>query len=113
MISNLYSDLNTIQNVYSSSQCTPGYVIGLQLLNPIQNRSTERIIIHDSQHLEHKGNIWHVKRDLSVFPVTSSSFKIIIEYHSGDTSLGGTVIVLTALQAPVQVRKLRFKSYMK
>ncbi|XP_046609560.1 protein bark beetle isoform X2 [Neodiprion virginianus] len=83
-------------------QCTPGYVIGIQLLNPIQNRSTEQIIIHDSHHLNHRGNIWYLKRDLTVFPVSSSSYKVILEYHSGDASLGGTVIALTALLAPVQ-----------
>ncbi|XP_012253572.2 protein bark beetle isoform X3 [Athalia rosae] len=83
-------------------QCTPGYVIGIQLLNPIHNRSSEQIILHDSQHLDHQGNIWHVERDLTVFPVTSSSFKVIMQYKSGRNSLGGTVIVLTALIAPIQ-----------
>ncbi|XP_015594324.1 protein bark beetle isoform X2 [Cephus cinctus] len=82
--------------------CTPGYVIGIQLLNPIHNRSTEEIILHDSQHIIHKGNIWHVKRDLTVFPVASSSFVVILEYRSGSNALGGTVMVLTALPAPVQ-----------
>ena len=82
--------------------CTPGYVVGIQLLNPIHNRSTEQIILHDSQNIYQKGNIWHLKRDLTVFPVTSSSFVVVFEYHSGKDALGGTVMVLTALPAPIQ-----------
>lgn len=78
-------------------------MVGIQLLNPILNRSTEQIILHDSQSIKHRGNIWHVKRDLAVFPVASSSYIVIFEYHSGDNALGGTVIVLTALPAPKQV----------
>ncbi|XP_031785209.1 protein bark beetle isoform X2 [Nasonia vitripennis] len=92
---------------YHHIRCTPGYVVGIQLLNPIQNRSTEQIILHDSQNIKHRGNIWHVKRDLTVFPVTSSSYIVVFEYHSGDNALGGTVIVLTALPAPLQDIKNR------
>ncbi|XP_012276535.1 protein bark beetle isoform X2 [Orussus abietinus] len=83
-------------------RCTPGYVVGIQLLNPIHNRSTEQIILHDSQHINRKGNVWNVKRDLTVFPVASSSFVVIFEYRSGNNALGGTVMVLTALPAPIQ-----------
>ncbi|XP_066594103.1 protein bark beetle [Prorops nasuta] len=83
-------------------KCTPGYVIGIQLLNPIENRSTEEIIIHDSQHLDRKRNVWVMKRDLNVFPVASSSFIVVLEYSSGENAIGGTVIVVTALRAPVQ-----------
>ncbi|XP_023246946.1 protein bark beetle [Copidosoma floridanum] len=83
-------------------KCKPGYVVGIQLLNPILNRSTEQIVLHDSQNVKHRGNIWHVKRDLTVFPVASSSYIVVLEYHSGDNALGGTVIVLTSLPAPIQ-----------
>ncbi|KAK2577430.1 hypothetical protein KPH14_003537 [Odynerus spinipes] len=82
--------------------CTPGYVIGIQLLNPIENRSTEQIIIHDSQDIYQKRNIWHMKRDLTIFPVTSSSFGIVLEYDSGENALGGAVIVISSLLAPIQ-----------
>ncbi|KAK0090170.1 hypothetical protein PV325_002595 [Microctonus aethiopoides] len=83
--------------------CTPGYVIGIQLLNPIENRSTEKIILYDSQRINnHRINMWHVKRDLSVFPVSSTSFSVILEYESGTNALGGAVLVLTTLPAPIQ-----------
>lgn len=87
-------------------------MVGIQLLNPIHNRSTEEIILHDSQHIKHKGNVWHVQRDLTVFPVASSSYIVVFEYHSGENALGGTVIVLTALPAPIQVSFLSYHSYL-
>ncbi|XP_055855042.1 protein bark beetle isoform X1 [Episyrphus balteatus] len=83
-------------------RCQPGYVMGIQLLNPIENRSTERITILDSQTENDRSRLWEVKRDLSVFPVTSSSYGIILYYESGMNALGGAVIMLSTLSAPVQ-----------
>ncbi|XP_046141163.1 protein bark beetle isoform X2 [Osmia bicornis bicornis] len=80
-----------------SIRCKPGYVIGIQLLNPIENRSTEQITFIDTSKIT-----WQLKRDLAVFPVTSSSFIIGLDYDSGAKALGGAVIVITALQAPIQ-----------
>ena len=80
-------------------------MIGIQLLNPIENRSTEQITIHDSQYIDPSRDVWHLKRDLAVFPVTSSSFAVVMEYDSGANALGGAVMVITALRAPIQVYK--------
>lgn len=80
----------------------PGWVIGIQLLNPIENRSTETITIHDSLSYNSRSDVWILKRDLTVFPTTSSAHGIIIDYSSGTNSLGGTVIVLTTIRAPIQ-----------
>lgn len=83
-------------------KCNPGYVIGIQLLNPIHNYSSENIIIYDSQSGSSESDIWHLKRDLSVFPTTSSSFGIILEYESGNNALGGVVLIFSTVNAPVQ-----------
>ncbi|XP_011334038.1 protein bark beetle isoform X2 [Ooceraea biroi] len=83
-------------------KCTPGYVLGIQLLNPIENRSTEQIILHDSQQFNINQTSWHVKRDLSVFPVSSSSFVVILEYESGANAVGGVVMAITPLLSPKQ-----------
>lgn len=83
-------------------KCRAGYVLGIQLLNPIQNLSTEVINIYDSQALSGAVNIWDLKRDLNVFPTTSSSYGIVVKYSSGLNALGGVVIVVTTLPAPVQ-----------
>lgn len=80
----------------------PGWVIGIQLLNPIENRSTENIIIHDSMTYNEKSPVWVLKRDLTVFPTTSSSYGIILDYDSGDLAIGGTVIAISTIRAPVQ-----------
>lgn len=83
-------------------KCSTSYVVGIQLLNPIENRSTEVITIHDSQSVNIKSSKWDLTRDLTVFPTTSSSYGILLFYDSGINSLGGTVIAITALRAPVQ-----------
>uniref|UniRef100_A0A1B0DIV0 SRCR domain-containing protein n=1 Tax=Phlebotomus papatasi TaxID=29031 RepID=A0A1B0DIV0_PHLPP len=83
-------------------RCHPGYVIGIQLLNPVQNHSTEDIWFHDAQTPNHRSDIWQVSRDLSVFPVTSSSYGVILHYRSGELGLGGVVITLSTIPAPVQ-----------
>ncbi|XP_055636056.1 protein bark beetle isoform X2 [Toxorhynchites rutilus septentrionalis] len=87
-------------------RCQPGYVIGFQLLNPIENRSTEDIWIFDSLAGNTNSDVWQVKRDLSVFPLTTSSYGAILHYKSGHNALGGAVLVLRSIQAPVQnIRK--------
>lgn len=83
-------------------RCQPGYVIGIQLLNPIQNGSTENIWIHDSQTPSNNSSVYELKRDLTVFPMTSSSYGVILHYNSGTNALGGVVLVISSITAPVQ-----------
>lgn len=47
-----------------------------------------------------------MKRNLTIFPVASSSFSVVLEYESGEGALGGAVIVISSLLAPVQVCSL-------
>lgn len=82
--------------------CPPGYVIGFQLLNPIQNGSSENIWIYDSQTPSNNSNIYELKRDLTVFPVTSSSYGVMLQYNSGKNAFGGVVIVISSITAPIQ-----------
>lgn len=84
-----------------SQQCKPGFVIGIQLLNPIHNRSTEEIVIRDAHSPSGiaLAAAWRVKRDLTIFPAASSSYGIIIEYDSGVDALGGCVLVLSSVQS--------------
>ncbi|VEN48816.1 unnamed protein product [Callosobruchus maculatus] len=84
-------------------RCEPGWVLGLQLLNPIENRSSEEIIIHDSLFTRDDPEVFVVKRDRTVFPLTSRGHGVILEYASGTNALGGTVIVLNAVRAPLQI----------
>lgn len=83
-------------------RCAPGYVIAFQLLNPIQNGSTENIWIYDSQTPSNNSNVYEMKRDLTVFPVTSSSYGVMLRYTSGTNAFGGVVLVISSITAPVQ-----------
>lgn len=83
-------------------RCQPGYVVGLQLLNPIQNGSTEDIWIFDSQSGTTESDVYQLSRDLSVFPFSSSSYGIVLHYKSGTNALGGVVLIISTTSAPVQ-----------
>ncbi|XP_068632960.1 protein bark beetle isoform X2 [Battus philenor] len=83
-------------------KCNPGYVLGLQLLNPIHSHSTEHICIYDSQNINEGSTKWCLDRDLSTFPTTSSSFGVVLTYESGHSALGGVVLVVSTITAPVQ-----------
>ncbi|KAF7287908.1 hypothetical protein GWI33_000255 [Rhynchophorus ferrugineus] len=91
----------TVARSYSV-RCDPGWVVGIQLVNPIENRSTETITIYDSLSANPNSDVWRVSRDLSVFPTTSSPHGVMIEYSSGGNALGGTVIILSSVKAPIQ-----------
>ncbi|CAG2056497.1 unnamed protein product [Timema podura] len=88
-------------------RCTPGYVLGIQLLNPIHNRSTEEILIHDGQSVSETTPVWNLRRDLVVFPTTTGSFAIVLDYNSGVGALGGAVLLISTVAAPVQDVKNR------
>ncbi|XP_066905697.1 protein bark beetle [Halyomorpha halys] len=88
---------DAIQNTYYI-KCNPGFVLGIQLLNPILNRSTESIIIHDAPDLNTHAVNWDLSRDLNVFPVTSSSYGIVLQYNSGVNALGTAVIAFSAFR---------------
>lgn len=83
-------------------RCDPGWVLGVQLINPIENRSTESIIFTDAPTYHDNAQNWVLKRDLTVFPTTSSSHGIILDYVSGSNAFGGAALVITPVKAPVQ-----------
>lgn len=111
---NIHLELNQIRHMITNPvqgepietrfeiTCQPGYVIGIQLLNPIENRSTEDIWFTDSQTEDPRIDVWQLKRDLTTFPVSSSSYGIILQYKSGTNALGGVVLTLSTIPAPVQ-----------
>ena len=77
-------------------------MLGIQLLNPVLNRSTERIIIHDAPDLNTHAINWDLSRDLNVFPATSSSYGIVLQYNSGVDAFGTTVIAISALRGKIK-----------
>lgn len=93
--------VDSIDRVFNI-RAKPGFVIGIQLLNPILARSTEEFFVHDSQSLSSNGEQWSIRRDLTSFPTTSSSFTITIRYSSGSNALGGAVLLVSSVPAPIQ-----------
>ncbi|CAG9858649.1 unnamed protein product [Phyllotreta striolata] len=92
---------NDIRKSYKI-RCDPGWVLGIQLINPIENRSTENIVIHDGLTSTANAQYFILKRDLTQFPVTSSSHGIVLDYSSGQNAAGGTVLIISTVRAPLQ-----------
>ena len=56
-------------------------VIGMQVIHPIQNSSTEEIHILDYGDLSNE--VWNVRINLTSFPTVSSSYRITVQFKSG------------------------------
>ena len=56
------------------------FVLGIQLLNPFHNYTTETLLIYDYREVRHSERIkvWNVTRDLVSFPTISSSYGITL-----------------------------------
>ena len=74
-------------------------VIGIQILSPISFESTEQIILYDFQRVTDSDTVskWDLFKDKFVFPTTTSSYSVTLQYKSGALALGDVVIILTAV----------------
>ena len=70
-------------------------MLGIQVLNPIHNESTEQILIYDSQSVSLQTRIWDLRRDLMVFPTLSKTQAIRLKYDSGLNAIGNVILVIT------------------
>ena len=75
------------------------FVIGMQLLNPFHNRTTETLTIYDFTSALDSPNIrsLEVSRDIASFPTVSSSYAITMAFDSGSTPLGNMMLLLTPI----------------
>ncbi|XP_065210133.1 protein bark beetle-like [Planococcus citri] len=90
------------------------YVLGIQILNPPHNESTEKILIYDNPTMVETARIWDLKRDLMSFPTTSRTHGIVLRYESGLNAMGNVVIVITCTSArkePKYPRLLNYESF--
>lgn len=78
------------------TQAKPHLVLGIQILNPIRNESTEKILIYDGQSISNQARMWDLSRDLLNFPSLSKTHGIILKYESGLNALGNVIIVITS-----------------
>lgn len=81
-------------------------VIGMQVINPIQNSSTESVLLLDYGELSNE--VWNVRINLTSFPTVSSTYKLTVKYSSGNDAKGGMLILLTAFRrTDLQVQRSR------
>lgn len=81
-------------------------VIGMQVINPIHNSSTEQVWIQDFGELSNE--VWDVRAHLTSFPTVSSSYRITVRFSSGVDARGGLLILMTAFRrADLQVQRSR------
>lgn len=76
-------------------QTKPQFVLGIQVLNPIHNESTEQIQIYDGPSITNQARVWDLRRDLMVFPTLSKTHGVTLKYESGLNAVGNVIIVIT------------------
>ena len=81
-------------------------VIGMQVISPLQNASTESLLLLDYGDLSNE--IWNLRTNLTSFPTVTSSYRVTVKYSSGSDARGGALILLTAFRrADLQVQRSR------
>ncbi|QQP38368.1 Putative LOC100120269, partial [Caligus rogercresseyi] len=75
------------------------FLIGMQLLNPFHNHTSEELMVYDFRSVTMDPNIqkWNVSRDIASFPLVSSSYSITLEYKTFNTALGDLMLLLTPI----------------
>ena len=75
------------------------FVIGMQLLNPFHNFTTEDLTIYDYKEVNRDPSIkkWKVARDIATFPTVSSSYAVTLELDTGTAALGNMMLLFTPI----------------
>ncbi len=70
--------------------------MGIQVLNPIHNESTEQITIYDGHGVSNLARMWNLKKDLMSFPILSKNNGITLKYESGSNAMGNVILIITS-----------------
>ena len=75
------------------------FVLGLQLINPFHNHTTERLTVYDYRAVSKAPHIesWQVSRDIASFPTISSSYAVTLEFDTGTLPLGNMMLLITPI----------------
>ena len=75
------------------------FVIGMQLLNPFHNYTTETMYIYDYKEVKESSliKVWNVTRDIASFPTITSSYGITLVFNPGKAALGHMMLLLTPI----------------
>ncbi len=75
------------------------FVIGMQLINPFHNYTSEVLVIYDYRDVkvDELVEVWNVSRDIATFPIISSSYAITMVLKPGQAALGNMMMLLTPI----------------
>ena len=75
------------------------FVLGIQLINPFHNYTTEKLLIYDFRRVKDDGRIqvWNMTRDIASFPTITSSYAITLVFNPGSSALGNASFLLTPI----------------
>ena len=98
LITSAEDQANTQRTYYIRAE-RDEFVIGMQLINPFHNRTTELLHIYDFTSIVDNAEIkvLEVSRDIASFPSVSSSYAITLSFDSGSTPLGNMMMLLTPI----------------
>lgn len=90
--------------------CEERRTIGVMVVDPFKEGSTERLIIRRGPNLEDSSApLWDVHRNLTSFPLRETGFIISLRYESGLSPRGGVLIMVTAVQPLAHPQWLEYK----
>lgn len=75
------------------------FVLGLQLINPFHNYTTESLFIYDYKEVKTSNlvRVWNVTRDIASFPTISSSYGLTLVFNAGMAALGDMMMLITPI----------------
>ena len=75
------------------------FVLGMQLINPFHNYTTETLYIYDYKEVKESNliRVWNVTRDIASFPTITSSYGITLVFNPGKAALGHMMLLLTPI----------------
>lgn len=101
------------ERVYHIRSERDEFVIGMQLINPFHNYTTEELTIYDFREVrvDDLVEIWNVSRDIASFPVISSSYAITLVFKPGMAALGNMMLLLTPINCANLPGNCNVKAY--
>ena len=90
VLSQAVNESDTQERVYHIRCERDEFVIGMQLINPFHNYTTERLIIYDYRIVKDNDDLiqtFNVTRDIASFPAISSSYAVTLVFRPGVAAL--------------------------
>ncbi len=109
------NDSDHLDRVYHVRCERDEFVIGMQLINPFHNYTTEELVVYDYYRATDRADggidgvgiggiggdlgveAWNVSRDIATFPVISSSYAVALRFRPGTAALGNMMLLLTPI----------------